>query len=306
MVGFLQFIAAAGLALMWAVAGNAGELAPLTADQERALKPKDTFQECADCPAMVVVPAGAFRMGSLQIEKNRSDREGPVHNVTIARPFAVGKVHVTVAQFAAFVSETGYDPAPNCFLNSRLRRGGNSWADPGFAQEGSRPVVCVSWAAAKTYADWLSKKTGKPYRMLSEAEFEYAARGQTQPGTYPRFWFGDDEKDLCKYGNFSDHGSSCNDGYEYTSPAGHYQPNAFGLYDMFGNAWQWAEDCWHPNYNGAPVDGSAWTTNCIGSANVVRGGSWHSFSGDLRAAARGLNAVEIDHTGFRLARTLTP
>jgi hypothetical protein len=137
--------------------------------------------------------------------------------------------------------------------------------------------------------DWLAKKTGKPYRLLSEAEWEYAARGRTSPGAYPRFWFGNDEKDLCRYGNFADqkYGVSdapCNDGYDHTSPAGHYAPNAFGLYDMLGNAWQWTADCHHDSYNGAPADGSAWTTGCSDSYRVVRGGSWHFNPRSLRAA----------------------
>jgi formylglycine-generating enzyme required for sulfatase activity len=127
---------------------------------------------------------------------------------------------------------------------------------------------------------------------------------------YPRFWFGDNENDLCRYGNFKDqkagNSSACNDGYANTSPAGHYAPNAFGLYDMFGNAWQWTADCWHVDYKGAPTDGSAWTTGCQGSFHVVRGGSWNNDPKDLRAAARGGNVVAHINNGFRVARTLAP
>ena len=140
--------------------------APLTATQERGLKPKDTFRECDNCPEMVVVPAGSFTMGSPEREGGRFPNEGPQHVVTIGRPFAVGKLHVTVDQFAGFVRETQYQ-ARKC------------WRNPGFAQDGSHPAVCLSWDDAKAYADWLAKKTGKPYRLLSEAEFEYAARGRT-------------------------------------------------------------------------------------------------------------------------------
>jgi formylglycine-generating enzyme required for sulfatase activity len=144
---------------------------PLTAAQERGLKAKDTFRECADCPEMVVAPAGRFTMGSPSGEKERSSDEGPQHTVTIGKAFAVGKFHVTRDQFAAFATETGYAAHSGC-----------DWRNPGFTQEGSHPVVCVSWDDANAYANWLGKKTGKPYRLVSEAEWEYAARaGTTTP-----------------------------------------------------------------------------------------------------------------------------
>jgi formylglycine-generating enzyme required for sulfatase activity len=266
---------------------------PLTTAQERALKRRDSFKECADCPEMVVVPAGSFTMGSPKDEWNRNSDEDPQHVVRIRQPFAVGKLHVTRDQFAAFANETRF-AAPGC-----------DWRNPGFAQEGSHPVVCVNWDDANAYANWLAKKTGKPYRLLSEAEWEYAARGRTSPGSYPRFWFGDNGNDLCWYGNFVGSDAGCNDGYDRTSPAGHYAPNAFGLYDMFGNAWQWTADCYHDSYNGAPADGSPWTT---GSCNgrVVRGGSWGSLPRELRAAFRSRYTFGDDVFGFRVARTLTP
>jgi formylglycine-generating enzyme required for sulfatase activity len=286
---------------------------PLTAAQERGLKPKDSFRECENCPEMVVVPAASFTMGSAEKEEGRWLDEGPQHDVTIAKPFAVGKFHVTVGQYKAFVQETGYRASPKCStyeaggIANWKERADRSWRNPGFTQEGFHPVVCVSFDDAKAYIKWLADKTRKPYRLLSEAEFEYSARGQTSPGAYPRFWFGDSEKDLCRYGNFWDQkaGSTnapCDDGYDRTSPVGHYQPNAFGLYDMAGNAWQWMEDCWHDNYNGAPADGAAWTAgNC--SDHVVRGSAW---SGSLRAAFRQKLSGPHDSAGFRLARTITP
>jgi formylglycine-generating enzyme required for sulfatase activity len=269
--------------------------------QERGLKPNDTFRECEGCPEMVVVPAGAFTMGSSEKEEARSGGdEGPQHVVTISKPFAVGKLHVTVDQFAAFVRETGYKASSNCTIGKEDRNG--SWRNPGFAQEGSHPVVCLSWDDANAYVAWREQKTGKPYRLLTEAEWEYATRGQTSPGVYPRFWFGNDEKDLCRYAN----GSGSCDGYAHTSPAGHYQPNAFGLHDMIGNAWQWTADCWHNGYQGAPVDGSAWTTGCHGSGHADRGGSWDSPSPTLRSARREWDTGAYNYVGFRLARTLTP
>jgi formylglycine-generating enzyme required for sulfatase activity len=273
---------------------------PLTAAQERVLQPKDAFRECENCPEMVVVPAGSFTMGSPEQETGNYRDEKPQHIVTIGRPFAVSKLHVTVDQFAAFVGYTGYEHSRSC-----------SWRSPGFAQEGSRPVVCVNWDDANAYANWLAKKTGKPYRLLSEAEWEYAARGQTSPGSYPRFWFGQDEKDLCRYGNFYDQKAGvrdapCSDGYDRTSPAGHYAPNAFGLHDMFGNAWQWTTDCYHDRYEGAPTDGSPWTTEHCMSGHVARGGSWYNIPAYIRAANRNKFTAESFSLGFRLARTLTP
>src|SRR5262249_26384079 len=141
--------------------------APLTAAQERGLKPKDSFRECDNCPEMVVVPAGSFTMGSPKSEKGHRKNEDPQRVVTISRPFAVGKLHVTVDQFAAFVRVTGHEPSSSCLT----QKGANhSWHDLGFAQEGSHPVVCLSWDDVKVYVDWLAKRTGKPYRLLSEAE----------------------------------------------------------------------------------------------------------------------------------------
>jgi formylglycine-generating enzyme required for sulfatase activity len=271
---------------------------------------------------MVVVPAGSFTMGSPEGEGDRTGDESPQHVVTIGKPFAVGKLHVTVDQFAAFVQKTGYRASSTCWTledGKQEIRTNRSWRSPGFAQEGSHPVVCVSWNDAKAYGDWLAKETGKPYRLLTESEWEYAARGRTSPGAYPRFWFGDDIKALCRYGNGADQkardsleGTSgwtfapCNDGYVYTSPAGHYQANAFDLYDMAGNAWQWTADCYHDSYKGAPADGSAWTPGTCSEGRLVRGGAWYHIGGGLRAANRFKPSTVYNFIGFRLARTLTP
>ena len=250
--------------------------APLTAAQERGLKPKNSFKECAQCPEMVVVPAGSFTMGSPENEKGRGKDEGPQHTVTIGKPFAVGKFHVTVDQFAAFVAATGYDAGFKCWTveggGKVEERSGRSWRNPGFAQAGSHPAVCLSWNDAKAYVDCLARTTGRPYRLLTEAEWEYAARARIAPGKYPRYSFGDDEKDLCRFANGIDWKARdtidgaknwttapCDDGYAYTSPIGSFAANSFGLYDMQGNAWQWTADCYHDSYNAAPADGSAWT-----------------------------------------------
>jgi len=277
---------------------------PLTAAQERGLKPKHSFRECVDCPEMVVVPAGSFTMGSPESEKDHESNEGPQHVVSISKPFAVGKLHVTVDQFAAFVRETRYNAGSKCSIYSgKLGGERGSWRNPGFAQEGSHPVLCMSWGDAKAYVDWLAKKTGRPYRLLSEAEWEYAARGRTSPGTYSRFWFGDDENDLCRYGNFR--ADPCSD--RFTSPAGHHEPNAFGLYDMSSNANEWTADCWHDSYNGAPVDGSAWATGSCRGGHALRGASWNLILPRFfRVASRAGRTDEyVDYTlGFRVARTL--
>jgi formylglycine-generating enzyme required for sulfatase activity len=296
--------------------------APLMAVQERWLQPKDSFKECEKCPEMVVVPAGSFTMGSPKGEPGRNNDESPQHVVTIGKPFAVGRLHVTVDQFAAFVAETGYDAGSLCstFEGGKVEeRSDRSWRNPGFAQEGSRPAVCLNWNNAKAYVEWLANKTQKPYRMLTEAEWEYAARARTAPGTYPRFWFGNEEKGLCRYGNGVDQTARdgiesakswtvapCHDGYAYTSPAGAFEANGFGLHDMFGNAWQWTADCYHDSYQGAPGDGLAWTAGDC-SRCILRGGSWSSGPRELRPAIRNpITTVNRNASlGFRVGRTLT-
>ncbi|MGP0058819.1 MAG: SUMF1/EgtB/PvdO family nonheme iron enzyme [Beijerinckiaceae bacterium] len=294
--------------------------APLSVEEECALKPNDEFKECATCPPMVVVPPGSFTMGSPATEPGRFDNEGPQHVVSFAKSFAVGKFQVTRDEFAAFVNETAYDAGSKCWTfeeGKAEERSGRSWRNPGFAQTGAHPVACLNWNDAQAYVAWLAKKTGKTYRLLSESEWEYAARGQTLPGAYPRYFFGDAEKDMCRYGNGADQTAKekvpgliwavvpCNDGYAYTSPVGSFLPNAFGLYDMHGNVWQWVEDCYAENYQGAPTDGSAKTTGEC-SRRVLRGGSWNYNPRYLRAALRFwlIPVNRYDSYGFRLARTL--
>jgi formylglycine-generating enzyme required for sulfatase activity len=287
---------------------------PLSAAEECALKRADVFKECDKCPEMVVIPAGSFTMGSPANEADRSENEGPQHPVSIARPFAAGKFAVTVDQFAAFVADTGHDAGSTC----RTLEGGKteerqrSWRDPGFPQTGSHPVVCINFADAEAYVDWLSARTSKSYRLLTEAEWEYAARA----GTTTRYSFGDDERNLCRYANGTDltakrevpglgPSGPCSDGHAYTAPVGSFVPNAFGLYDMHGNVRQWTEDCFHPSYTGAPTDGSAWTSAAC-AIHVLRGGSWGYRPARLRSAARDGTEPTLrrSFTGFRVARTL--
>jgi formylglycine-generating enzyme required for sulfatase activity len=258
-------------------------------------------------PEMVLIPAGSFVMG---IPPQESEREGtgpdddyarPQHAVTIPRPFYLGKHPVTRGAFAVFARATGFADAP--------------WQRPGFAQTDQHPIVCVSYEDAVAYAAWLSRETGKDYRLPSEAEWEYAARAGT---TTARHW-GDGRAEACRYANVADEALrkvkedepdaqryfGCDDGFANTSPVGTFQPNGFGLYDMLGNVWERVADHWHDSYADAPEDGSAWT---VGHSRlcVTRGGSWYSVPGYARAGYRGRYAPGIRNgdVGFRLARTL--
>ena len=278
------------------------------------------LRDCEVCPEMVVVPAGKYRMGSPSHEEGRGVDEGPVHDVTIWEPFAVGIHEVTRDEFAHFVKETGRSTAKKCWTYENYKskeRSGRSWKKPGFKQDGNHPVVCVSWDDAKAYAGWLSRKTGEAYRLLSESEWEYAVRAGTSTA---RHW-GAGESGQCRYANGADKKlkkryskwkwaiASCDDKHVHTSPVGTYQPpNGFGLHDMLGNVWEWVEDCWHESYEGAPTDRSAWTRGGDCSKRVQRGGSWFYPPRLLRSASRVRSAAggRSGDLGFRIARTLTP
>ena len=262
----------------------ANQRAPLTAAQERALKAGDSFKEGADCPEMVVVPAGRFLMGSPKGQGY--DNERPQHEVTIAKPFAVAKFALTFDEWDACAARGGCRP---------------DVSDSGWGR-GRRPVINVSWDDAQAYVKWLSSITGKPYRLLSEAEYEYAARA----GTETKYPWGDDIKLNGKaMANCDGCGSQWDD--KQTAPVGSFSANRLGLYDMVGNVFEWTEDCWHANYEGAPADGSPWTSGDR-VARVVRGGSWDSGPDGLRSAARvGIGSdLRLHVLGFRVARTLTP
>jgi formylglycine-generating enzyme required for sulfatase activity len=261
---------------------------------------------------MVVVPAGRFTMGSPDAEQGRVKNEGPQHVVTIARPFAVSKFEVTRGEYARFVRATRHKSGDGCVVWTGKAGGepvsGKSWRDPNFRQDDSHPVVCITWGDAKAYVEWLSRKTGKTYRFLSEAEWEYAARA----GSVTRFHFGDDDDDLCKYANVADQSAreggggedwkyaNCRDGYgTTTAPVGSFLPNAFGLHDMHANVWEWMQDCYHDGYVGAPDDGSAWiAAEC--KARVVRGGSLSAPPRADRSAIRSLGSAEA-RSGLGLA-----
>jgi formylglycine-generating enzyme required for sulfatase activity len=266
----------------------------LAAEAERALKPKDTFRECAkDCPEMVVLPAGSFIMGSDVVRQSM-----PRHEVTIKAPFAVAKFEITFAEWNACASVGACPEA----------------ADSGMGN-GDQPVINVSWNAAEKYIAWLSLMTGKSYRLLSDAEYEYAARG----GTQTAFPWGD------QIGTNNAKCFDCADAdpNTQTMPVGTFAPNGFGLYDMVGNVWEWVADCFHRDYDGAPTDGSAWMNGASGCPNgdaipvpveynrssglhVIRGGSWKTRYWTLRSDFRyyGTELDRWDDRGFRVARTL--
>ena len=299
-----QADAAAAEAARWAAeeerraeAEEGRRLAAEAAEAERLAelrRPGQEFRDCPSCPEMVVIPAGTFRMGSPASEEGRSEDEGPQHRVTV-KSFALGETEVTFDEWDACVRGGGCDG---------YRPDDNGWG------RGTRPVFKVSWEDARAYVRWLSRETGESYRLPSEAEWEYAARGGT---TTSRYW-GDSSSSQCGYANGADASlkrvyprlavaaAACDDGAVLTTPVRSYSANAFGLFDVLGNVVEWTEDCWHGSYLGAPADGSPWRGGDCGR-RVLRGGSWVSL---LRSAARitYTSGLRYDRVGFRVARTL--
>ena len=268
------------------------------------------IRDCPTCPEMTVLPAGRFKQGSA------GDRgyEQPLHWVVIGHPIAMSTAPVTVENFAQFVTATGRDmQGCDTYDGEWKHRPADSWEQPGFAQAGTHPVTCVSWNDAEAYAKWLSSTTGHRYRLPSASEWEYAARAGADT---PQPWSAGGQ-DACANANIADESAGrrypgwavfpCDDSYVYTAPVGAFRANAFGLSDMLGNVLQWTEDCWHDNYAGAPIDGSAWTDgNC--SLHEIRGGSWFSNPSYVRADYR--NRFPADYrtssAGIRLVRDIGP
>jgi formylglycine-generating enzyme required for sulfatase activity len=279
------------------------------------------FRDCSDCPVMVVVPAGQFIMGATPATEYESD-EAPPHVVTIGRPFAVSQFVVTNHEYAAFWkqrTDPGIHYRFGCHFYELQRLKGDDLDDA---------ATCLSWADAVGYAVWLSAKTGQKYRLLSEAEWEYAARGGT---TAPYFW-GTRPERACDYANVADESAkpvyiamkdtvACNDGYPGYAPVGRFRPNQFGLYDMIGNVWQWVQDCYNDNYAGAPSDGKPWMTvgrreyhynsstrewappaQC--EVGVVRGGTWRNKPLPVSSRYKVELAVHEPDVGFRVARSI--
>jgi formylglycine-generating enzyme required for sulfatase activity len=266
----------------WRVVMGPGVLTPAQ-EKEKAATPGSDFTECATgCPTMVVVPAGKFTMGSPESEKERNKNEGPQHEVTIAKPFAVGRTEVTFAEWDACVA------AGACAKTSDSGWGG-----------GDQPAINVSWDDAKEYVAWLSRITGKEYRLLTEAEWEYAARA----GTTTAYSWGNE------IGEGNANCDGCGSQWDWQpAPVRSFKPNAFGLYDMHGNVYEWVEDPWHDSYEDAPVDGTAWVRGGDAVQRVIRGGSWGVDPKYLRAASRITvsSSNRVFNLGFRLARMLNP
>jgi formylglycine-generating enzyme required for sulfatase activity len=275
-------------------------------------------------PTMVVIPTGSFMMGSPDSESGHMANESPMHKVTISRGFAVSRTEITVAQFREFVRNSGYVPDSVRLQGSNVYDGQRgtmrdesraTWED-NYAGRKSRhdhPVVNVSWRDAQAYVKWLSRHTGKSYRLLSEAEYEYVMRG----GTDTPYWWGTgtparevenlagsrDRSPLRR--SWTNAFPGYRDGYWGDAPAGHFQPNPFGLYDIDGNVSEWVEDCWHDNYIRAPLDGSAWVNpGC--SLRMIRGSSWGSSPAQARSAFRVAAGPQTrsGRVGFRIARQL--
>jgi formylglycine-generating enzyme required for sulfatase activity len=267
---------------------------PLSWAEERAVRPGDEFKECEVCPEMVVIPAGHFVMGAPKTEESSDENERPQHGVRIAQPFAVGRFAVTFEEWDA------------CAANGGCK--GYRPADRGWGR-GRRPVINVWWEDAKAYVAWLSTKTGKPYRLLSEAEREYVTRA----GTTTPFWWGSSiSSRQANYDGQFTYPSTEKDKGEFrrqTIPVDAFQPNPWGLYQVHGNVSEWVEDCWHKTYDGAPADGSAWI-NADCTDRVMRGGSWNFAPWQLRAADRGRFGAAVFASGgligigLRVARTL--
>ena len=297
---------------LWSVATAlvlaVGVLAP-SAKAQAAGAPAP-FRDCADCPQMVAVPGGAFQMGDAT---GRAD-EQPVHLVSVPA-FAVGRYEVTRGEYALFVAATARPTPAGC--RTDVDHDGRwedvptaTWRDPGFPQTDRSPVVCVTWADASAYAAWLAQTTGKPYRLLSESEWEYAVRA----GSTSQYWWGDSTNEMCPNANGPDQaasrafpwtgGAACDDRQVFDAPVGSYRPNGFGLYDMAGNAWEWTQDCYAPSYAPQPRDGSAYLGGDC-QRRALRGGSWVRGLQDLRSAQRnGLPPPWIHggDIGFRVAR----
>ena len=247
-------------------------LALLSALVTQIASAQRVFKDCSDCPEMVVIPAGSFMMGGDPFSNSTQANELPRHRVQI-QSFAIGKYEVTQEQWYAMM---GNNPSEN--------------------KGRTLPVELVSWDDIQQFIAKLNQKTGQKYRLPSEAEWEYAARA----GTTTEWSFGNDESKLDDFGWHKK-----NSGRK-TQAVGQKLPNAFGLYDIHGNLWEWTQDCYHADFAGAPIEGNAWTTSCDDVFRVIRGGSWNDDPADLRSAFRvGLNPdLENSDVGFRLALTV--
>jgi len=280
------------------IAGRAGAAA---ADARRSVSITNPFSS-----ELVWVPGGRFLMGDTQ-GIGQSD-ERPVREVKVAG-FWMMRTEVTRAMFAAFAQDINHEGGNRCwvFENGWTEKSGVSWRDPGFEQGDDHPVTCVNWYDARSFAQWLESKTGKAFRLPTEAEWEYAARA----GSDTTYYWGDDPAGLCDNSNAADMRAlehypgfavnRCDDGFVRTSPVASFPPNPWGLRDMYGNVWEWVEDCWNTSYSGAPTDGSAWLAgDCV--RRGFRGGGYGDIPRFARSALRNRSEAidRKDDIGFRL------
>src|SRR6266478_7365277 len=260
---------------------------PLTPEREQALRPKDSFKECDVCPEMVVVPKGSFIMGTPASEPDRFKGEDPMHRVTIAKPFAVGRFAISFDEWDACLADSG------C--------GGNKGDDKGFGR-GRMPAQGINFEAAKSYLAWLSNKVGRTYRLPSESEREYFTRA----GTTTPFWFGNTvTAQLANYQASTPYGSGPH-GPDSKGPAvvDSYAPNPFGLYQVHGNVFEWTEDCFNKRYTeDTPTDGSPWLEGDC-HKRILRGGRWNWSANMLRSGDREDSIVDGGGFSFRVVRTL--
>lgn len=277
-------------------------------------KPGTVFRDCPTCPGLTVLPAGRFKQGSAGTGAGSSSFDKPQHWVVIGRPFAMSTSAVTLDEFREFITAAGRDmQGCDVYDGDWKHRPESSWENPGFVQTGSHPVTCTSWDDAKAYAAWLSAKTGHRYRLPSASEWEYAARAG---GDADHPW-NPDGAGACASANVADQSAArrfpgwtvfgCDDGYIYTAPVGSFKASAFGLNDMLGNVFQWTEDCWHEDYKGAPIDGSARTDGDC-SEHELRGGSWFTTPAFVGAGYRNHFAANYrtSSVGIRLVRDFAP
>ena len=268
-----------------------------------------TFRDCPDCPEMTVVKAGLFIIRPPPDETGGNEDADLPTALTISKPFAVGKFEVTRGEFARFVEESGYTSQVSCETTDKApstdaQGAEQSWRNPGFDQTDRDPVVCVSLWDAQAYVHWLSRKTGRVYRLLSDDEWEYAARA----GMDGPFQFGTTiSTDQANYDGNHVYGSGAKGDYrKKTVPVGSFLANPFGLHDVHGNVSEWVEDCWYDDYPGERLDSSARTTGGDCTRRVLRGGAWNAAPQDLRFSVRknGAVATRSDAVGFRVGRTL--
>lgn len=274
-----------------------------------------TFKDCADCPEMVVIPAGAFLIGSPAGEAGRAADEGPQREVHFAAPFAMARTEVTRLQYQAFLAETGRAVRGGCITDRRKPFDWESdeqtdFNDPGYRQGDDEPAVCVNWFEATAFVDWLNRRTRGGYRLPTEAEWEYAARA----GTTTAYFWGPLVDEGCRYMNGTDQTArdkypliehmACRDGFLNTAPVASFLPNKFGLYDMTGNVGEWTLDCATSDYSGLRGPAPATDGDC--SKRMVRGGSWGTIPRQQRSAERIRYAPDArdDSLGFRVMKDL--